>query len=479
MNYAPGPIVACSTCLQGNAGLAVLRLSGFDNLNTLQPLFDKPVDKFIPRYQVHLNLLSMTKEIVDDVLVTFFPAPFSFTGENVLEISLHGNTLHVDRVISLIVKNFNFSRAKPGEFTYRAFKNGKLNLSQVEGLDLLLSADSNFLFDQGLSQLNGELHSKYHKLYKSLLEFTASIELSIDFSDDVGEEQIKKIQHKNLNNILSQVSLLEKRCLSPIGSLLEPSIVLYGQPNAGKSTVFNFLVGDNRSIISSQEGTTRDFITESLLLELGRVRLIDTAGLRVGTSSIEQEGIKRSYEQLNHAFFKILVVNPLLDFDEQFNRDDVDLIIFTHADRDDFSSSLLSKLTVISSSAPMVLWGQKKSGSMGAFAYDGPIGPKKLSGPIEPRLLNGDLFSIINELARKKYDNLTKSKPVLVARQRELIIDLSERLNIFDDLFRKSDDIAIISSEMALIVNVSQELIGVFSTDDVLHHIFDNFCIGK
>ena len=118
MNYATGPIVACSTCLQGNAGLAVLRLSGFDSLDSLQSFFDKPVSKFTPRKQIHLNLLSNTKEVLDDVLVTYFPTPFSFTGENVLEISLHGNIVHVERIISFIVNQFSFSRAQPGEFTY-------------------------------------------------------------------------------------------------------------------------------------------------------------------------------------------------------------------------------------------------------------------------------------------------------------------------------------------------------------------------
>ena len=488
MNYASGPIVACSTCLQGNAGLAVLRLSGFDSLDSLQSFFDKPVSKFTPRKQIHLNLLSNTKEVLDDVLVTYFPTPFSFTGENVLEISLHGNIVHVERIISFIVNQFSFSRAQPGEFTYRAFKNGKLNLAQVEGLDLLLSADSNFLFEQGLSQLNGELYLKYHQLYKSLLEFTASVELSIDFSDDVGEEQIKNLQHKHLKKIHSDISHLEKRCLTPIGSLLEPSIVLYGLPNAGKSTVFNYLVADERSIVSSIEGTTRDYISESLLLDLGRVRLIDTAGLRDGVDVIEQEGIKRSHFQINNAFFKILIVNPHSHFENKFNDVDIDLIIFTHADTPDFKSKFSNLRSQFSASIPMVLWGQVEGGSMGADRSSGPmganidfgsIGAQLFDGSIGPDIFYGDILHIINTLAGYKYDILTKNKPVLVARQRELIIDLSVKINKFVDLFNTIDDIAVISSELSLIVNVSQELIGVFTPDDVLHHIFNNFCIGK
>lgn len=488
MDYATGPIVACSTCLQGNAGLAVLRLSGFDSLDLLQGLFDKPISLFSPRKQVHLNIISDTKEVLDDVLVTYFPAPYSFTGENVLEISLHGNIIHVERIISFIVRNFMFSRAQPGEFTYRAFKNGKLNLSQVEGLDLLLSADSNFLFEQGLSQLNGELHLKYHQLYKSLLEFTASVELSIDFSDDVGEEQIKSLQLQHLKQITSDILQLEKRCLAPIGSLLEPSVVLYGLPNAGKSTVFNYLVGDDRSIVSSVKGTTRDFISESLSLDLGRVRLIDTAGIREGIDLVEQEGVKRSNFQIANAFFKILIVNPFLEFDNSFNEIDFDLIIFTHADTPEFKTKISSLISRFPSSKTMVLWGQVDSGSMGAVSDLGPmgadfdfgsIGASEFSGSIGPGIFYGDILSIINRIAGIKYDILTKNKPVLIARQRELIIDLVEKVKKFNDLFNNTDDIAIISSELSLIVNVSQQLIGVFTPDDVLHHIFNNFCIGK
>ena len=136
----------------------------------------------------------------------------------------------------------------------------------------------------------------------------------------------------------------------------------------------------------------------------------------------------------------------------------------------------------------MVLWGQNNSGSMGAdFNYGpmgantdfGSIGAQAFTGSIGPGIFYGDIYNIINVLAGSKYDILTKNKPVLVARQRELIVDISSKINNFVDLFNNSDDIAVISSELSLIVNVSQELIGVFTPDDVLHHIFNNFCIGK
>ncbi len=497
MDYSAGPIVACSTCLQSNAGLAVLRLSGFDSLSEFKTFFDKPASVFSPRKQIHVNLIDNQGIVLDDVLSTFFPAPNSFTGENVLEISVHGNILNVERIIDYITLNFNFTRAKPGEFTYRAFKNGKLNLSQVEGLDLLLNADSNFIFKQGLSQLNGELYIKYQELFNTLVELVASVELAIDFSDDVGSDQISSLQNKHLNKLVKLTSELNSRCLAPIGSLLEPSIVLFGEPNAGKSTLFNFLVNQDRAIVSDVEGTTRDFLSESLPLDFGRVRLVDTAGIRKATNFVEQEGIKRSKEQIDFSFFKILVLNPFLKNNTNSISEDFDLIVITHADQVDFSECFLKLKPDLPADVPVVLWGQHLSGSMGADfgggpiepLFDsgsigarlasGPIGAISIDGPIEPGVYHDSLIRIINILASIKYDNLTKSSPIIVSRQRELIKEISLKVKKFNDLFNEIDDIAIISSELSLISNLSQELIGVFSPDDVLHHIFNNFCIGK
>tara|TARA_R110000868_G_scaffold100129_18_gene275517 strand:- start:1356 stop:2828 length:1473 start_codon:yes stop_codon:yes gene_type:complete len=490
MNLNPGPIVACSTCLQSNAGLAVLRLSGFESLDCLAAFFSISIHKFIPRKQVRTNLLDQSKNVLDDVLVTFFPAPFSFTGENVLELSVHGNVIHVERLLKHLCDYYQFTLAAPGEFTYRAFKNKKLDLSQVEGLDLLLSADTSFVFDQGLSQLTGELHQLYLDLHLSLKKLVASIELSIDFSDDVGEEQASKLLQESSAQVRRQLASLYSRCSAPIGSLLEPSIVFLGAPNAGKSTLFNYFVGHDRAIISASAGTTRDYLSESMSFDFGRIRLVDTAGIRNSADEIEQEGIKRSKQQINHAFVRVLVVNPLDGPSIDTTDNNIDLVIATHADQPGFIDAF-SKLRKKHAGIPMVLWGQSDNvtGPMGADLFCGPMGAKNqlgsigaipyTNGPIEPEIYCGDPLRIISSLAELKYELLTKSSPILVSRQRELISKLYSEFKKFDESLLKTDDIAIISSELSIILNISQELIGVFSPDDVLHHIFNNFCIGK
>lgn len=490
MKLSTGPIVACSTSMQGNAGLAVLRFSGFSKLSDLKKLFREDVAKFEPRKLVRVHVLDSHEDVLDDALASFFPAPHSFTGENVLELSIHGNVLHTERLLDYITKDFDFSLAAPGEFTLRAYKNGKLKLTQVEGLDLLLNANSAFVFDQGLSQLTGELHQQYLHLHDALKQLLASVELAIDFSEDVGDDNATRLRLEHTNHVFSILKKLHGRATAPIGSLLEPSIVFLGVPNAGKSTLFNHLLGDDRAIVSSTAGTTRDYLSESISLAFGRARLIDTAGLRSTSDVIEEEGVKRSLTQSHFAFMRVLVVNPfnteLLPSDEL---GDLDLIIVTHADLNDFTDNFLELKTKLPGNIPVVLWGhdllngpmgaQHQSGPIGAKLFSGPMGPHLSFGPIEPQVYIADPSNIINHLAVIKYDNLTKSKPILIERQRYLLKRMFEEFSNFKGLSENEEDIAIIASELQRVVTQSQELIGLYTPDDVLQHIFANFCIGK
>ncbi len=489
MRESSGPIVACSTSMQGNAGLAVLRFSGFDELSILQNLFQQNIERLKPRVQTRVYVVGDAGEIVDDALACFFPAPHSFTGENVLELSIHGNVLHTERLLEHVIKNFGFSLAAPGEFTLRAFKNGKLKLTQVEGLDLLLNANSAFVFDQGLSQLTGELHAQYLQLHESLKQLLASVELAIDFSDDVGDENAKRLRQQHTEDVFLLLKRLYARATAPIGSLLEPSVVFLGAPNAGKSTLFNHLLGDERAIVSSTAGTTRDYLTESLATSFGRVRIIDTAGLRSTADAIEEEGVKRSMAQARFAFMRVLVVNPFQDFlPLEELKSSFDVIVVTHADVDSFETNFLRLRDQLPTGVPMVLWGQNiLNGPMGARLCSGPIGAKlvtgpmgaELAGPIEPGVFLADPSLIISRLASFKYQSLTKEKPILVERQRFLLKRMFHEFSNFKVLSDSEEDIAIVASELQRVTTQSQELIGIYTADDVLQHIFANFCIGK
>ena len=296
------PIIACSTGLPGGGALAVIRISGFDSLEKLSTCFSGNLAEIEAR---RATLLKIVKDgvVLDSGMVTFFKAPHSYTGENLLEVSVHGNALNVKRVVGYLSERAQLSPALPGEFTFRAYKRGKLTLSQIEGLEILLHADSPLVLDQGIQLLQGELHEKYVQLYKTFLDLKGAVELSIDFLEDVGEETAEKMLKKSLDLLKKQVDFLSQRSEGNYSSLLSPSVVLVGKTNAGKSSLFNALLDESRSIVSDEEGTTRDFVSEYVSHGDVHYRLVDTAGMRETGNAVEKEGIRRSKEILGKAFF--------------------------------------------------------------------------------------------------------------------------------------------------------------------------------
>jgi tRNA modification GTPase len=270
---------------------------------------------------------------------------------------------------------------------------------------------------------------------------------------------------------------LKSRILNSGVNLINPDIVLVGQPNAGKSSLFNKLLSDNRAIVSEIAGTTRDFITEKINIFNNFYSLIDTAGLRVTSDSIEEEGIKRAYQILDKAFYKILLINPFeydKNFFDGFALNKFDIIIFTHNDREGFenlSNIITSDLNLAGPIEPL------------SESSLGPIEPKPniLNGPIGANLLDESrlLVEYISFLVNKKYLLISNKEPIIIDRHIDTINKIYEKLEKYSLLHKNTKDISIISSEFNIIGHCISELIGIVSPDDVLHNIFENFCIGK
>ena len=492
------PIVACSTGNLTNTAIAIVRLSGFSDLKSLQIFFDFKLDKIKPRY-CHLTNLLFEDKILDNILICFFPENNSFTGENTLELHVHGNKLNVDRILQLFVEKAGFRLAHPGEFSYRAYKNKKLSLSQVEGLDLFLNANSALMLEQGLDVLQGQLHESYLKLYDLFLRLKSSVELLIDFSEDVGEDYAKEMYFKHLADLKKLVGMLHSRTQGQFSSLMNPEIVIVGETNAGKSSFFNKLLNHDRSIVSNIKGTTRDYISEVISHRGNNYILVDTAGIRETFDEIERIGISRSYEKMKHGFYKILIINPYeLDVESLKNLSQVffDLIVFSHADLDDFPSriaqfdlSFLHAKNIIftdlktGSIGPKVESGSigpdAKSGSIGPEAKSGSIGPEAKSGSIGPEAKSGSIGPVVLDLIDLKFTEISANKPILLERHRYKINELNTFLNESLNEFNSLDDLAIASSEINRLGSNLSELIGQVSPDDVLNSVFSNFCIGK
>jgi tRNA modification GTPase len=453
--YSDDPIIACSTCSQSNAAMAVIRISGFKSLSQFKSFFLKDLSGPIEPRKVYYTKLVLQGQILDDLCFTYFEGPKSYNGENILELSIHGNTLNIDRILNLFVCHGGCREARPGEFTYRALKNKKLTLSQVEGLDLFLNANSGYALDQGLSLLSGNLHAIYQELYDLFLIHKSSLELSIDFSDDIGEEAALEYFRTSLDKFASRFETLVKRVQPLEQNLIQPEIVLAGLPNSGKSSLFNFLLSEDRAIVSSQAGTTRDYLSETIVIEGVKYKLIDTAGIRESDDLIEAEGIKRTKHKLSQSFFSILLINPLemIDGFDELMKNKFDIIYFTHGDLAGFS--------------------QAKDILLTKFPELGPTGAVNLKNP--SKLWEEELTSLVN----KKYLEISSSKPILLDRHKALILKTNNALTEYQVLSSSESDVAILSHELNTLGHCISELLGIVSADQVLNSIFSNFCIGK
>lgn len=453
--YSDDPIIACSTSSHANAAMAVIRISGFKSLSQFEEFLPKLKSGPIEPRRVYYAKLVLQGQILDDLCFTYFEGPRSYNGENILELSIHGNTLNTERILDLFVSYGGCRLAQPGEFTYRALKNKKLTLSQVEGLDLFLNANSGYALDQGLSLLNGNLQEIYQELYDLFLVHKSSLELSIDFSDDIGEDAARDYFFNSLENFSRKFQTLVKRVQPMEHNLIQPEIVLAGLPNSGKSSLFNFLLSEERAIVSAQAGTTRDYLTETIVIEGVKYKLVDTAGIRESEDLIEAEGIKRTKKKLSQSFYSILLINPLemIEGFDELAKNNFDLVLFTHSDVPGFKEA--------------------RERLVQKFPQFGPMGAIDLKSA--SREWEQELVACIN----KKYLQVTSRKPILLDRHKHLILQTNQVLTRYQDLTKHESDVAILSQELNTLGHCISELIGIVSADQILNSIFSNFCIGK
>jgi tRNA modification GTPase len=449
--YDDGPIIACSTGNVVNSAISVIRISGFKNLDFLNNKLSINYKKIKPRY-AHFTKLFDNKKLLDEIILTYFPAPHSFNGENIIELSVHGNILNVNRIIDFFINN-GFRSAKPGEFAYRALKNKKLNLSQVEGLDLLLNATSTFTLDQGFSLYSGDIQKVFLELLDSYINHKSALELGIDFLDDVGEEGFNQNFKTTLEKFHHKVLDLQSHTNNLASKLIKPEILIWGLPNAGKSTFFNSLLRKERSIVSDIAGTTRDYVSHDIFIDGVLYNLVDTAGIRDTDNQIEKMGIEKAMKLAEGSFFNILLVDPAAPPREELNFlvDKVDLLIFSHMDKH-------SNIKEIENNV------------MKKF---------KTTYSIQLNLTKNLDFGSIGPRISSKFLNISSSNPLILDRHRTLVNEIYLKTTKYIDTANNKQDISIISSELNILGHCISELVGIVSPDTVLNNIFANFCIGK
>jgi tRNA modification GTPase len=297
-------IVALATA-QGLAAIGVIRISGKNAFPIMQKLFSKNISN-AASHTIHLGFLQMGTKKLDEVLVAKFKNPTSYTGEDVIEISCHGSPFIQQQIINAITEN-GARLAKAGEFTQRAFLNGKLDLTQAEAVADVIASETESAKQTALQQMKGGFSNDIKILRQQLIEFAALIELELDFS----EEDVEFADRSKLKILIEEILIKIKALIQSfqLGNIIKNGVttVIAGRPNAGKSTLLNALLNEERAIVTNIAGTTRDTIEEKLIIDGLVFRLIDTAGIREATDVIEKIGIEKTLAKISTAEILIYV----------------------------------------------------------------------------------------------------------------------------------------------------------------------------
>ena len=456
-----GTIVALSTA-SGTGAIALIRLSGSKAISLTDQVFKtRSGEKLIfqKSHTVHLGQIRDGKSIIDEVLVSVFKNPNSYTGEDVVEISCHGSPYIQQQIIKILIDKGAIT-AKAGEFTLRAFMNGKMDLSQAEAVADLISSENEASHQLAMQQMRGGFSNEIKNLRQELLNFASLIELELDFS----EEDVAFADRKELENLIFKIQSVLKQLLDSfaMGNVIKKGvpIAIVGPPNVGKSTLLNCLLNEDKAIISDIAGTTRDSIEDEITLDGICFRFIDTAGIRDTQDTIEQIGIKKTFDKIELAAF---VLNLVDSKDYQKNK-----------------SSLLKDLQKIKKQYP-----EKKL--LVVFNKEDQIEGHSFPVTIEgyPVLLisakmNSNIDQLIFYLTEHFQLNPTQNQSIITnSRHYGALSSAQKEVLAIQNGLRNglSGDLLAIDLRQALYHLGG--ITGEVTNDELLGNIFENFCIGK
>jgi tRNA modification GTPase len=452
MNYSTYNDTICALATGGGlSAIAVIRLSGKEAIKITNTVFSKDIPDS-KSHTIHFGTISDNTKIIDEVLVSIFKDGKSYTGEETVEISCHGSTFIQNKLLQLFITE-GCRMATAGEFTMRAFRNGKLDLSQAESVADLIASESEAAHQTALKQLRGGFSNKLQELRTKLIDFASLIELELDFS----EEDVEFADRKQFENLLTAIKIeLEKLVQSfKLGNVIKNGIpvAILGAPNVGKSTLLNTLLNEEKAIVSVIAGTTRDAIEDTLNIEGFTFRFIDTAGIRETTDTIESLGIKKSLEKAELSN----IVLFLIDADAELNNQLLEL--------KKIKASAGNKLLLVINKVD--LNPEIKEDFKDALF----ISAKKDEG-IE--ILKERLLTFVNTTQLSNNETIVTN----LRHYEELQLTLHEINTIIEGL----------NSGLTgdfLAINIRQSLFhlgsitGEVTTDTLLGNIFSRFCIGK
>ena len=451
-------IIALATP-NGLGAISVIRISGKEAIKITEKLFKGKNNKILSKqksHTVHLGHLLKNGHELDEVLISLFKGPHSYTGEDTVEISCHGSTYIQKEIIDLFIDQ-GIRVANPGEFTLRAFINGKMDLNQAEAVADLIASENEGSHKLAMQQMKSGFSNDLKKLRSELLHFSSMIELELDFSQEDVEFAERDEFKKLTNKIKSELKVLIDSFQS--GNVLKNgiSVAIAGKPNAGKSSLLNTLLNEDKAIVSEIPGTTRDSIEDSLIIDGINFRFIDTAGLRETEDIIESKGIERTKEKIKKA--KILLylfdvndtnIDEIKSKTDSFKRKDLSILLVRNKiDLKIENKNLLNNL--------------KNSEIIEISATDSESVSK-----LKKRLV--DEVDILNPYTDVIISNSRHYEALIKALKAIEEVNKGLKENISGDL---------LSVDIRRSIEYLAEITGEITNDDVLGNIFANFCIGK
>ena len=471
----------CAIATAQGGAIGIIRVSGPEAISItsrhFRPIHGAPLIERKARTAIFGHLIGPDGAMLDEVLITLFRAPHSYTGEDSVEISCHGSSYILQQTLQLLIDN-GCRLANPGEYTQRAFLNGKMDLSQAEAVADLIASTSAATHRLAMSQLRGGFSQELSALRDKLLHLTSLMELELDFSD---HEELEFADRSELSQIADDIERVISRLTHSfnVGNAIKNGVpvAIIGETNVGKSTLLNALVGEERAIVSDIHGTTRDVIEDTVNLRGITFRFIDTAGIRQTTDVVESIGIERTYQKMQQASIVLWMIDATNS--SQLTMDNGQLIM---EKGELHNSSLLTLHSSLEDKPHLLLFNkcdqvskEQQDALMKAFSHiEAPklfISAKGHTGleELESRLIEASAVPEISQsdvivTNARHYEALTHALDAIRRVQEGLTMNLSGDF---------------VSQDLRECIHHLSDIVGEVSTDSVLQNIFKHFCIGK
>lgn len=453
----------CAIATAPGGAIGIIRISGKDAIAIVDSIF-RPISskKTLAERKAYTltfgNIIADEDKVIDEVLVSIFRAPHSYTGEDSVEISCHGSAYILKQVMGLLIKN-GCQTAAPGEFTQRAFLNGKMDLSQAEAVADLISSTNKATHDMALSQLKGHFSNELSELRHQLLKMTSLLELELDFSD---HEELEFADRKELRElaILIQNHITTLAHSFETGNALKQGIpvAIVGNTNVGKSTLLNRLLHEEKAIVSDVHGTTRDFIEDTTIINDITFRFVDTAGIRQTSDVVESIGIERTFKKISEAKIVLWLVDGIPSEKEieeinKHTRGKKLIVVHNKMDEHNIDNDLLT----LSNSSLCEIWISAKYGTNITELEQQIVAAADI-----PQLSESDVV-------------------VTSARHYEALIHASESIQRVIDAMDQGLSGDLIAEDLRIAIDNLSDITGEgrISSQETLNNIFKNFCVGK